>query len=121
MVAMMRTTTRSTDPVMRFLDIPTRLVGGGHNNMLSHECLSSKRLTIDIHRYPEGGFSNPNVHNNFEQVYVVLEGEGEAIVAGLTQSVGVRSIIFIPRNSLHSIRNTGTGELVLAFISVTLD
>ncbi len=99
--------------------------GGTHRLMLSHVCIgeatcNSERLTIDIHRYQVGGHSETNTHDNMEQAYFILSGEGEASVGDSKSPVRKGSFIFIPRRSPHSIRNTGSGELVLAFISVVL-
>jgi mannose-6-phosphate isomerase-like protein (cupin superfamily) len=93
--------------------------------MLSHVCLGHgdglRRSSIDVHRYPPGGKSNFNVHPRQEQIYFILEGEGEVSIAGEMQRVKPGSLAFIPRHALHAIRNVGDGELVLAFLSVVLD
>ena len=109
----------------RFDEVSPRTVGGTHNMMISHECirgrLKSEALTVHIHRYHEGGFSTPNVHPHMEQVYVVQSGEGEVMVGGVTTPISPGSVVFIPRNATHCVRNLGNGELVMAFISVDLD
>ena len=111
--------------VLNYLDIEPVVIGGGHNNMLSHVCMGHRnglcRINIDVHRYPVGGMSNFNVHPLQEQAYFVLEGEGEVSVAGDRQRVYPGSFVFIPRHALHAIRNLGETELVLAFLSVVLD
>jgi len=98
--------------------------GGSHRQMLSHVCLGARtgceRLTIDVHRYGAGAHSITNVHDNCEQVYIVIGGEGEATVSGQTRKVCEGSVVFIPRNAPHSIRSTGAGELTLVFVSVSL-
>ena len=83
--------------------------------LLSHVCIDpgrpSEKLSLDVHRYQRGGNSVTNVHSDCEQVtldertYPVKEG----------------SVVFIPRGTRHSIKNTGEGELVLAFISTYLE
>jgi mannose-6-phosphate isomerase-like protein (cupin superfamily) len=111
--------------ILNYLDIDPVVIGGGHNDMLSHVCMGKRdglcRINIDVHRYPVGGMSNFNVHPIQEQVYFVLEGEGEVSVAGDRQRVCPGSLVFIPRHALHAIRNLGETELVLAFLSVVLD
>jgi len=78
------------------------------------------RLSLDVHRYREGGESVTNIHSDCEQVYVVTDGRGEATVGGRTETVAKGDVVFIPRNAPHSIRNTGEGELQLIFVSVKL-
>ena len=99
--------------------------GGTHRILLSHQCLGMmttgcERLTIDVHRYQEGGFSVTNVHGHCEQGYFIMDGEGEVNVGNETYKVTKGSYVFIPRNAPHSLRNTGKGELVLLFMSTLL-
>ena len=111
--------------VLNYQDIKPVIIGGSHNNMLSHVCVGKKdgldRLTIDVHRYPVGGGSNFNVHHDQEQAYLILEGEGEVSVGGVEEPVKPGSFVFIPRRSLHAIRNLGDADLVLAFLNIKLD
>ncbi len=111
--------------VFNYHDVPPITIGGTHNNMLSHVCIGKRgvqteNLQIDVHRYPQGGFSDANAHDQCEQAYFVLKGRGEAKIGGETKGVHPGSLVFIPRRTLHCIRNTGKGELVLAFISCNL-
>ena len=89
----------------RYDEVPPIVAGGTHNMLISHECIKGKIesevLTVHIHRYQEGGFSTPNVHSQFEQVYVVKEGEGEVMVGGKTSPIRAGSVIFIPRHAPH--------------------
>ena len=111
--------------VLNYLEIDPVLVGGDHNDMLSHVCMGPKdglrKLNIDVHRYPPGGKSDPNIHKVLEQAYLILEGEGEVMLDEVSQRVNRGSFIFIPRHTLHAIRNPGDTDLVLAFLSVRLD
>jgi uncharacterized cupin superfamily protein len=84
-------TCRNRPIVVNYLEIDPVLVGGDHNVLLSHVCMSPKdglrKLNIDVHRYPPGGKSNPNIHEVLEQAYLILEGEGEVILDGVSQDV----------------------------------
>ncbi len=93
--------------------------------LLSHVCIGpgrpSERLSLDVHRYQRGGYSVTNVHSDCEQAYLILSGEGQVTLDERTYPVKEGSVVFIPRGTRHSIKNTGEGELVLAFISTYLE
>ena len=48
-----------------------------------------------------------HVHFNQEEVFFVLEGSYELTVGGETKRVGPGTIVFIPRNVVHSFKNVG--------------
>ena len=54
-------------------------------------------------------------HHEPEQVYVIIQGEGEMQVGAETQLVYVGDLVYIPSNADHGIVNMGDG--VLAYIS----
>ena len=47
-----------------------------------------------------------------EQVYVIVAGKGIIHVDGEERDVGVGTLVFVPRNAAHSIRNHGSEKLV---------
>lgn len=108
-----------------YRDIDPIVAGGSHRDLLSHECLGAKkgtrRLSLDIHRYQEGGHSVTNVHSHCEQGYFIISGQGEVTLGDRTHPITNGSYVYIPRNQPHSIKNTGEGELILVFMSVNLD
>jgi mannose-6-phosphate isomerase-like protein (cupin superfamily) len=54
-------------------------------------------------------------HHGPEQVYVIIEGEGEMQVGTETQLVFAGDLVYIPSNFEHGIVNTG--DRILAYIS----
>jgi mannose-6-phosphate isomerase-like protein (cupin superfamily) len=56
---------------------------------------------------PPGHAVTPHFHRETEEVYYVLEGAGEMTIGAETASVGAGDAIFIPRGSVHTLRNTG--------------
>ena len=107
-----------------FQDAPLISARGSHRMLLSHVCIgrerNSERLTLDAHRYHRGGYSVTNVHEDCEQVYMVLSRRGEVTLNEKTYPLKRGSVVFIPRHTRHSIRNTRDEELVLVFISTYL-
>ena len=50
-----------------------------------------------------------------EEQLVFLEGEGEATIADETMQVGKGMIVYIPPETVHNIKNTGSVPLVYIF------
>src|SRR5215813_6228300 len=48
-----------------------------------------------------------HVHFNQEEIFFVVEGTYELTVGGDTSTAGAGTIIFIPRNVVHSFKNVG--------------
>ena len=58
-----------------------------------------------------------HTHKVQEQVYHVLDGEGLMEIEGECSVVRRNDVIFLPPGAVHSIQNTGLGDLT--FIVVT--
>jgi mannose-6-phosphate isomerase-like protein (cupin superfamily) len=56
---------------------------------------------------PPGCAVRPHHHRETEEIYYVLEGSGEMTVGGETAPVAAGDAIFIPRDAVHTLRNTG--------------
>lgn len=55
-------------------------------------------------------------HADTDQIFLIAEGEADAVVGGETQRLDDESIIFVPAGTLHNIRNTGDEDLKLLTI-----
>jgi mannose-6-phosphate isomerase-like protein (cupin superfamily) len=62
---------------------------------------------------PPGEEIGDEIHESTDQVFVVVEGRGEALVAGRPRSVGAEDVIIVPAGARHNIRNTGHVDLKL--------
>lgn len=78
-------------------DTYTILVGGGDTN--------GAYTLIDMH-VPPGGGPPPHRHD-FEEMFVVLDGEIEATFRGQTLMVRAGETISVPANAPHAFRNIG--------------
>lgn len=56
-----------------------------------------------------------NSHNNEEECYFVLAGEGSVTLDLQEYAVAAGSFIYIPRGVTHSLRNTGKAKLEYLF------
>jgi mannose-6-phosphate isomerase-like protein (cupin superfamily) len=56
---------------------------------------------------PPGHAVAPHFHATTEEIYYVLEGTGRMQVGAETAEVGPGDAIYIPRDSIHTLENTG--------------
>jgi len=83
--------------------------------------LLSKELTETL----EVGFVKVNkgtnklsvTHEDHEQAYIILSGRGTMRINDEEQNVEGGTIVYIPKQSEHSIANTGEDELVYIFVN----
>ena len=72
----------------------------------------SEAMEVLLERYPKGLSFPVHQHKECEQFYLVLEGEAEVSVGTQLRRVGKGGVVYIPRNTDHSVSNVGEGELV---------
>jgi quercetin dioxygenase-like cupin family protein len=80
------------------------LVGDTYTVLLRGEDTAGRYCLIDMH-IPPGGGPPPHRHD-FEETFVILEGELEATFRGVTQTVRGGETIHIPANAPHMIHNS---------------
>lgn len=64
---------------------------------------------------PMVGVLNPHSHSPAE-IYYILSGEGMMHIDDTTYPVSVNTSVFIPGNTLHGIRNTGSSPLRFFYV-----
>ena len=79
------------------------LVGDTYTILLRSEDTAGRYCLIDMH-IPPGGGPPPHRHD-FEETFVILEGELEATFRGVKQTVRDGETIHIPANAPHQIHN----------------
>ncbi len=62
---------------------------------------------------PAGEDIGEETHEGIDQVLVFVEGEGEAELDGEVGKVGPGSLVVVPSDTRHNVRNTGVGPLRL--------
>jgi mannose-6-phosphate isomerase-like protein (cupin superfamily) len=65
---------------------------------------------------PVGAAVTCHHHLATEEVYYILRGGGQMTVGAETRAVGAGDAIFIPRETSHTLANTGTEPLVLLLV-----
>jgi mannose-6-phosphate isomerase-like protein (cupin superfamily) len=67
----------------------------------------------------KGTAVTPHVHKDVEEVYYVLEGNGEMRIDNEAKLVGVGDIIYIPPEKVHTLIQVG--DEPLRFITASID
>lgn len=62
---------------------------------------------------PAGGDIGEEVHPHTDQLFVFVEGEGEAILAGETRNFSEHDMVFVPAGTVHNFKNTSDEDLKL--------
>lgn len=65
---------------------------------------------------PVGGDIGEETHPSTDQIFLIVEGEGEAVVGGEKRQFEEKDLIFVPAGTLHNIKNTGDEDLKLITI-----
>ena len=64
-------------------------------------------------RHPPGTASREHYHKQAEEVYYVLEGQGEICCDGWPQAIGPGDVVVIVPGQRHQVRSCGQHDLVL--------
>jgi mannose-6-phosphate isomerase-like protein (cupin superfamily) len=106
----MNTTSIGTSPV-------NERGGQSASLLLTKGQFGSQHLVITWVDCPPGTQQPLHRHPELEQVYVIVRGQGTMIVGSERGEVGEGSLVFVPPDTDHAIRNDGT-EL-LSYVSAT--
>jgi mannose-6-phosphate isomerase-like protein (cupin superfamily) len=74
--------------------------------------LGARNLSVTWVDVPPGAEQRAHSHEESEQVYVIVRGNGRMQVAGDVEEVSEGDLIFIPPATEHGIINNGDGTLV---------
>ena len=56
------------------------------------------------------------VHDDTDQLFLVVKGEGEAVLDGNTQPLEKGALLLVPAGTRHNLRNTGEKRMRLATV-----
>lgn len=82
------------------------VVGDTYTILLSGNATAGQFCLIDMYVPPDGG--PPPHRHDFEETFILLEGELEAIFRGEKRTVRTGETIHIPANAPHQFRNTSS-------------
>ncbi len=78
--------------------------------------LGARHLSVTWLVLPGGSEQQLRSHEEAEQAYVVVGGEGTMSVAGDTQAVSPGDLILVPPATEHSIRNDAAADFAILSI-----
>ena len=84
---------------------------GSNTTTLLLDRNETNRVEFAVIKWREGQKGPMVAHKEKEQIFYVLEGEGEVTVDGITEMVKPGHLVFVPRNTAHTTEAIG-GELV---------
>jgi mannose-6-phosphate isomerase-like protein (cupin superfamily) len=73
--------------------------------------LGSRNMSVTWLDVPGGVEQELHSHEESEQVYIVVRGQGRMTVAGDTQEIAPGDLVLVPPATDHSIAHDGDGEL----------
>jgi mannose-6-phosphate isomerase-like protein (cupin superfamily) len=85
----------------------------GDDGAIIRELARLARHTLAEIRHSPGTASREHYHTQAEEVYFVLDGQGEVRIDGETQTVGPGDVIEIVAGQRHKLWQRGEGDLVL--------
>ena len=85
--------------------------GSEIRELLAHRNSSIRNQSLAEARLPAGTSTMPHLHPKAEEIYYILEGEGEMIIVNDKREVFPGDAIAIPPGAAHQIINRGNGEL----------
>jgi mannose-6-phosphate isomerase-like protein (cupin superfamily) len=86
--------------------------GSTIRELLAHRNSSIRKQSLAEARLAVGAATIPHHHAVTEEIYYILSGTAEMTIEQESRSVEAGDAIAIPPGQRHTIRNTGTDELV---------
>lgn len=90
----------------------------GEDGATVRELASPRNSSLTRHslaeiRHPPGTASQEHFHTEAEEVYFVLEGQGQIRIDGKTQDIGAGDVVVITPGQRHKVWPRGETELVM--------
>jgi len=101
-------TLKSMDSKEVFLT-PKQLFPWGHTEILTEEKHHKTRM-VTIH---PGQERCKKMHVHRSERWIIMSGQGEFMMNGETQIIKEQETVTIPAKSIHTIKNTGRGDLII--------
>jgi mannose-6-phosphate isomerase-like protein (cupin superfamily) len=83
------------------------------NTWFRHVVYTGRFSQLVLMTIPAGDELGDELHDASDQVFVVVEGEADAIVAGKARQVNKNDVVFVRAGTRHNIRNNGREDLKL--------
>ena len=101
----------SRPPIVRLADRDAMPTADRWYRVLVDEEIGSVQVTQFVGSIPPG--RAPDHFHNYEEVLVILRGEGRMWAGDTHTPIGPGSCVYLPRGQVHCVENTGSAELRL--------
>jgi mannose-6-phosphate isomerase-like protein (cupin superfamily) len=98
-------------PIIRLADRPAQPTADRWYRVLVDDEVGSTQVTQFVGSIPPG--RAPDHFHNYEEVLVILKGEGRMWAGKSSTPIASGSCIYLPKGQVHCVENTGEGELRL--------
>ncbi len=98
-------------PIVRLADRPSVTTADRWYRVLVDDQVGSTQVTQFVGSVPPG--RAPDHFHNYEEVVLILKGEGRMWAGDTNTPIGAGSCIYLPKGQVHCVENTGTEELRL--------
>jgi mannose-6-phosphate isomerase-like protein (cupin superfamily) len=98
-------------PIIRLADRPAQPTADRWYRVLVDDEVGSTQVTQFVGSIPPG--RAPDHFHNYEEVLVILNGQGRMWAGEANTPIAPGSCIYLPKGQVHCVENTGEGELRL--------
>jgi len=97
---------------------PREALGGPIKIMFTPDTAGTKHLRFSVGYFDPGQGLDLHIHPESEEVYYIIEGQGTVYIGKEKAATRVErhAAVYIPPGTVHGIRNTGTGKLLVGFM-----
>lgn len=86
------------------------------NDAFRREVLTGPHEQVVVMTIPIGGEIGEEVHADADQVFIFVDGRGEAVLEGVASEVGPNDLVMVRAGTRHNFRNVGSSPLRLITI-----
>lgn len=86
------------------------------NDAFRREVLTGPHEQVVVMTIPIGGEIGEEVHADADQVFIFVDGRGEAVLEGAASEVGPNDLVMVRAGTRHNFRNVGNSPLRLITI-----
>lgn len=86
------------------------------NDAFRREVLTGPHEQVVVMTIPIGGEIGEEVHADADQVFIFVDGRGEAVLEGAASEVGPNDLVMVRAGTRHNFRNVGSSPLRLITI-----
>jgi len=94
------------------------ILGGPIKVMFTPDTVGTRYLRFSVGYFDPDQGLDMHIHPESEEVYYIIEGKGTVYIGkeGLATNVAQHTAVYIPPGTVHGIRNTGSGKLIVGFM-----